>query len=126
MIKAVSVIGTKVATKTAVKSGTKAASAAATKIATKTATKVVAEGAGEVTAGIIGLQLLNPIAGIGVLAWDIWDHHNTVKVNRPIMRENIENYLIEVEDSLLNDRDTGILSSIYKFHDGIMDSLGNM
>ena len=28
--------------------------------------------------------------------------------------------------SLLNDRDTGILSSIYKFHDGIMDSLGNM
>lgn len=125
MIKAVSVIGKTVATKTAVKSGTKAASAAATKIATKTATKVVAEGAGELTAGVIGLQLLNPIAGIGLLAWDIWDHYNTVKVDRPILKENIEKYLTEVEDSLLNDRDTGILSSVYKFHDGIMNSLSS-
>lgn len=125
MVKAVSVIGTKIATKTAVKSGTKAASAVATKIATKTATKVAAEGATELTAGIVGLQLLNPIAGVGVLAWDIWDHYNTVKVERPILRENIEKYLTEVEDSLLNDTETGIFSSVYKFHDGIMDNFSN-
>ncbi len=123
MVKAVSVIGTKIATKAAIKGGSKAASAAATKIATKAATKIAAEGAGELTAGLVGLQLLNPIAGVGLLAWDIWDHYNTVKVERPILRENLEKYLNEVEDSLLNDRDTGILSSVYKFHDGIMDSI---
>lgn len=123
MVKAVSVVGTKIATKTAINSGSKAASAAATKIATKAATKVVAEGGGELTAGLIGLQLINPIAGVGLLAWDIWDHHQTVKVERPILRENLERYLSEVEDSLLNDRDTGILSSVYKFHDGIINNI---
>ena len=27
----------------------------------------------------MGLELLNPIAGLGVLAWDIWDYYHTVK-----------------------------------------------
>ena len=123
MVKGVSLVGTQIATKTALKTGSKAATTIATKIATKTATKVAAEGAGELTAGLVGLQLINPIASVGILAWDMWYHYHTAKVERPILRENLERYLNEVENSLLNDREIGILSSIYKFHDGIMDNI---
>lgn len=58
-----------------------------------------------------------------LLAWDIWDHYHTVKVERPILRENLERYMSEVKDSLLNNQENGILYTINKFHDGIMDDL---
>lgn len=121
IMKGASVVAPKIAAKTV----SKAASKTATKIATKTATKAAAEGTGEMAVGLLGLELLNPIAGLGVLAWDIWDHYHTVKVERPILRESLEKYLDEVKDSLLNDTENGILSSVNKFHDGIMDSLSN-
>ena len=119
MMKAVGTIGTK---KVLTGTASKAASKAATKIATKTAGKALVEGSG-MTAGLVGLELINPIAGLGVLAWDIWDHYHTVKVEKPIMHENLEKYLSEVKDSLLNDTENGVVSSINKFHDGIMDNL---
>ncbi|GJD18636.1 hypothetical protein RIVM261_035920 [Rivularia sp. IAM M-261] len=121
IMKGASVIAPKIAAKTV----SKAASKAVTKIATKTATKAAAEGTGEMAVGLLGLKLLNPIAGLGVLAWDVWDHYHTVKVERPILRESLEKYLDEVKDSLLNDTENGILSSVNKFHDGIMDSLSH-
>ncbi|MBW4603919.1 MAG: hypothetical protein KME29_31235 [Calothrix sp. FI2-JRJ7] len=121
IIKGASVIAPKIAAKTV----SKAASKAVTKIATKTATKAAAEGTGEMAVGLLGLELLNPIAGLAVLAWDVWDHYHTVKVERPILRESLEKYLDEVKDSLLNDTENGILSSVNKFHDGIMDSLSH-
>jgi uncharacterized membrane protein len=114
------VIGTKKAVTATIN---KATSKVVTKLATKTATKAATEGAGELTAGLLGLELLNPLAGLGVLAWDIWDHYHTVKVERPIMKANLERYLNEVEASLLGDPENGVLSSINKFHDGIMDKL---
>jgi hypothetical protein len=119
MMKAVTTIGTK---KVVTATASKAASKAASKVAAKTAGKALAEGGG-LTAGIVGLELINPIAGLGILAWDIWDHYHTVKVERPIMHENLENYVSEIKDSLLNDTDSGILASINAFHDGIMDNL---
>jgi hypothetical protein len=120
MVTAVKVIGTKKAVTAA---ANKTTSKVVTKLATKTATKVAAEGATKVTPVLLGLELLNPLAGLGVLAWDIWDHYHTVKVERPIMQENLEKYLNEVEASLLGDPENGVLSSINKFHDGIMDKL---
>ena len=87
MMKAVTTIGTK---KVVTATASKAASKAAAKVAAKTAGKALAEGGG-LTAGIVGLELINPIAGLGILAWDIWDHYHTVKVERPIMHENLEN-----------------------------------
>jgi hypothetical protein len=120
MATAIKVIGTKKAVTATIN---KATSKVVTKLATKTATKAATEGAGELTAGLLGLELLNPLAGLGVLAWDIWDHYHTVKVERPIMKANLERYLNEVEASLLGDPENGVLSSINKFHDGIMDKL---
>ena len=122
MIKAIGVIGTK---KVVTSTVTKATSKAVTKLATKTAAKAAAEGTGEMAVGLLGLELLNPIAGLGILVWDVWDHYHTVQVERPILRANLESYLNEVKESLLNDKENGVLSSVNKFHDGILDSLNS-
>jgi len=122
MIKAIGVIGTK---KVVTSTVTKVTSKVVTKLATKTAAKVAAEGTGEMAVGLLGLELLNPIAGLGILVWDVWDHYHTVQVERPILRANLESYLNEVKESLLNDKENGVLSSVNKFHDGILDSLNS-
>ncbi|BAZ81831.1 hypothetical protein PN497_17900 [Sphaerospermopsis kisseleviana CS-549] len=75
--------------------------------------------------GLLGLELLNPIAGLGIIVWDVWDHYHTVQLERPILRANLESYLNEVKESLLNDPENGILSSVNKFHDGILNSLNS-
>lgn len=78
----------------------KSAGKAAAKIATKTGAKVAAKGGG---------KFLGPIVGIGVLAWDAWDHNNTKKENRPILRQSIADYFLELKDILLNDSEAGIM-----------------
>jgi hypothetical protein len=120
MVGAIGVVGTQKIVSATV---SKATSKAIAKIATKTATKVTTEGASELTVGLVGLELINPLAGLGILAWDIWDHYHTVKVERPILRSSLDSYLDEVKDSLLNNKQTGIMSSINQFHDQIMDHL---
>lgn len=120
MIKAIGFIGTK---KVVASTVSKATSKAVTKLATKTAAKAAAEGGGEMAVGLLGLELLNPIAGLGIIVWDVWDHYHTVQLERPILRASLESYLNEVKESLLNDPENGILSSVNKFHDGILNSL---
>jgi hypothetical protein len=78
----------------------KSAGKAAAKIATKTGVKVAAKGGG---------KFLGPIVGIGVLVWDVWDHNNTKKENRPILRQSIADYFSELKDILLNDSEAGIM-----------------
>lgn len=78
----------------------KSAGKAAAKIATKTGAKVAAKGGG---------KFLGPIVGIGVLIWDVWDHNNTKKENRPILRQSIADYFSELKDILLNDNEAGIM-----------------
>ncbi|MGA1601774.1 MAG: hypothetical protein ACO4CG_05745 [Prochlorothrix sp.] len=86
LVQAVKIVGFQ---KLGAKIASKAASKTAANLATKTAGKVLAKGGG-MTAGIVGLNLLDPIAAVGVLAWDIWDHHHTVQVERPILQHNLE------------------------------------
>jgi len=77
------------------------------------------------TAGMVGLNLLDPIAAVGVLVWDIWDHYHTVQVERPVLQQNLEQYLSEMKDSLLNDQKNGLLSSIYSFHSSVLQQLAS-
>ncbi|MBC6480851.1 MAG: hypothetical protein GDA56_26810 [Hormoscilla sp. GM7CHS1pb] len=49
----------------------------------------IASKTGATLAGKIGSQLLDPIVGIGIIIWDVWDYHNTVKVDRPILHNNV-------------------------------------
>lgn len=117
-LKAGAVVTTKIASKLA--SGT--ATKAATKVATKAATKVAAE-AGAKTVGMVGLQLIDPLAAIGILMWDVWDHYHTVKIERPILKENIERYLVEVKNSLLDNTEGSTMSSIYQLDNTLRQQL---
>jgi hypothetical protein len=73
---------------------------AAAKIASKTGAKVAAKSGG---------KFLGPLVGIGVLVWDVWDHTNTKKENRPLLLQSITDYFAELKDILLHDTEAGIM-----------------
>ncbi|MGC1245359.1 MAG: hypothetical protein WA865_04030, partial [Spirulinaceae cyanobacterium] len=92
----------------------KFAGKAASKLAAKTGSAVGAE---------LGASMIDPIVGIGILVWDIWDYNHTVKVERPILRRNIIDYLGNVKKSLLTNPENGIMAAIYQLEDGILKSI---
>jgi hypothetical protein len=103
-----------VATKVGSKVTAKVASKAAAKMATKT---------GGTVASQLGVSLIDPIVGIGIIIWDLWDYNHTVKVERPILREHIVEYLKDVKKSLLTNPESGIMAAIYQLESGILKSL---
>lgn len=92
----------------------KFAGKAASKLAAKTGSAVGAE---------LGASMIDPIVGIGILVWDIWDYNQTVKVERPILQQNIIDYLDNVTKSLLTNPENGIMAAIYQLEDGILKSV---
>jgi hypothetical protein len=78
---------------------------------------------GGMVAGKIGAELLDPIVGIGILIWDLWDYNHTVSINRPILRASILEYLHQVKHSLLNNPTNGIMASINQLESGILKSV---
>jgi len=103
-------IGTRMTTKAA----TKGAGKAAAKVASKTGAKVGAK---------VGGKFLGAIIGVGVLIWDVWDHQHTKKVERPILRENLADYLSELEHSLLYEPETGLMTVVGQLEATIVSSL---
>lgn len=101
---------------------TKIGSKVAASLAGKATAKLAAK-TGSVVAGQLGAQLLDPIVGIGIIIWDVWDYKHTVKVERPVLREAILDYLKEVKASLLNNADNGIMASINQLESGIFNSV---
>ncbi|MDB9537584.1 hypothetical protein PN451_17410 [Dolichospermum planctonicum CS-1226] len=102
----------------AAKVGSKIAATFAGKAGTKMAAKT-----GGMVAGKIGAELLDPIVGIGILIWDLWDYNHTVSINRPILRASILEYLHQVKHSLLNNPTNGIMASINQLESGILKSV---
>ncbi|MCC3527832.1 MAG: hypothetical protein JGK21_05835 [Microcoleus sp. PH2017_22_RUC_O_B] len=103
-----------VATKVGSKVTAKVASKAAAKIATKT---------GGTVASQLGVGLIDPIVGVGIIMWDLWDYNHTVTIERPILREHLVSYLKDVKKSLLTNPETGIMAAIYQLESGILKSL---
>ncbi|MDY6802211.1 MAG: hypothetical protein SXA11_00175 [Cyanobacteriota bacterium] len=99
-------VGSKVVTKMAGKAGAK--------IATKT---------GASLAGKIGAELLDPIVGVGIILWDLWDYNRTVAIDRPILRENIADYLQEMKLSILENPENGIMTAVDKIENEIIESI---
>jgi hypothetical protein len=102
---------------------------AATKIGSKIAASAVGKASAKIAAKTggavatqVGAQLIDPIVGIGIIIWDLWDYHHTVQIERPILREAILEYLQEVKASLLDDRKDSIMSAIARVEDGILKS----
>jgi len=98
--------------------GSKVAISLAAKAGAKLAAKT-----GGLVAAKIGANFVDPIIGVGIIAWDLWDYHHTVTVNRPILRAAILDYLTEVNKSLLNNPENGIMASIYQLEGGILKSV---
>ncbi len=64
--------------------------------AAATATTAGAKVAGSTAGGFLG-----PLIAVGIITWDLYDHARTVDENRPIMRENIADYLTQFEQAML-------------------------
>jgi hypothetical protein len=101
---------------------TKVGSKVAVSFAGKATAKMAAKTGGAV-AGKIGAEFLDPIVGIGIIIWDVWDYHHTVAVERPILREAILNYLQEVKLSMLENSENGIMAAINQLEGGILKSV---
>ena len=101
---------------------TKIGSKVAASFAGKATAKMAAKTGGTVAAKFGG-QFLDPIVAVGIIIWDVWDYQHTVKVNQPILREAIWDYLQEVKASLLDNPDNGIMAAIYQLEGGILKSL---
>lgn len=108
----VKVLLSKIGGKVAAKSAGKAAAM----MAAKTGGKVAAKAGG---------KLLGPIIGIGIIVWDVADHYGTKADNMPILRQSIVDYFAEVKESLMNDSEAGILSTIKELEGEIVQSIRN-
>lgn len=102
------------------KVGSKVAISLAGKAAAKIATKT-----GGVVAAKIGAQFLDPIVGVGIIIWDLWDYHHSVEVSKPVLKEALLKYLKEVKTSLLNNPENGIMSAINQVEEGIYKSIAS-
>jgi hypothetical protein len=87
---------------------------AAATLATKTGVKVGAR---------VGGKLLGPITGIGIVIWDVWDHRQTQKVERPLLRQAIADYFAAMKQNLLHEPESGVLSVLHTIERNIVSSL---
>lgn len=104
----------KMAGKVMGKSAAKAAGKTSGKLAAKTGTKVAAKSGG---------KFLGPIIGIGILIWDIWDHHRTKEVNRPVLRRAFADYFEALKDQILNDARYGIRTTFLEMERRIYETV---
>jgi len=105
-------IGTRMTTKAATEGAGKAAATVATK-------------AGARVAGKVGGKFLGAIVGVGVMVWDVWDHQQTKKIESPILRQNLTDYLTELQQSLLYEPETGLMTIVRGLEANIVGSLKN-
>lgn len=91
-------------------------------VANKAATKIAGKVAGAAVTKI-GAQILDPILGIGILIWDTWDYDRMVKESRPILRQNILDYLNEVKISILYSPENSIVAAIEEVEGNLITAL---
>ncbi|MBD1895780.1 hypothetical protein H6F60_14180, partial [Coleofasciculus sp. FACHB-129] len=89
----------------------------ASKVGAKIATKT-----GASLAGKLGAGLLDCTVGVGIVMWDVWDANRTASVEKPILHNNIADYLKEVKNSLLNNSEKGIMTVVDQIQSKIMQS----
>jgi hypothetical protein len=96
----------------------------ATEAAERPIARLAAKAASQVAARVGG-KMLGPIIAVGVIAWDIWDHHQTVAENLPVLRGALAEYLSLQQDVLLRDPQTGVLAAVREVEAGIVRSLAH-
>lgn len=92
----------------------KLTSKAAAKMATKTGGKVAVRAGG---------KFVGTVIAVGIIIWDVWDHYNTKKKARPVLKENINDYFLELKRSILRDPEYGIMTVIFRMEGNIVETL---
>jgi hypothetical protein len=111
-------LATKLFGLTTITIGSKIASKFAAKASSKLAVK-----AGASTVAKTASQLLDPLLAVGFLAWDVWDYQLMVSSSRPELRQNISDYLHELELSILYSPNGSIMAAIKEIEDGLLTAL---
>jgi|688.fasta_scaffold167849_2 hypothetical protein len=93
-----------------------------TKLAGKVGAKIAAK-TGATLAAKIGGTLLDTTVGVGILLWDVWDNNHTAFIEKPILKTNLANYLEEVENSLLNNPETGVMVAVDSIQKNIINAI---
>jgi hypothetical protein len=88
------------------------------RLAAKTAGNMAAKTGGKVAARAGG-KFLGTIVAVGIIIWDVWDHYSTKKTAKPVLRQNIHDYLKEVKENILHDPEYGIMTIIYGMEQNI-------
>jgi len=100
----------KIGSKISAKLSTKAAAGMATKTGGKVAMRA-------------GGKFVGTLIAVGIIIWDVWDHYNTKKKAKPVLRTNIRDYFNELKMSILFDPEYGIMTIIYGMEKNIVDSI---
>ncbi len=109
-------------TKAMIPTVTKIGSKVVTSFAGKAGAKMAAKTGGAVAAKL-GAELLDPIVGVGIIIWDVWDFNHTVAVEKPILQDAISDYLQQVKLSLLDNPENGIMSAINQVEVGMLKNI---
>jgi hypothetical protein len=88
----------------------------------KLGTKIAAK-SGAVLAGKIGSTFLDATVEVGIIFWDMWNVNHTAKIEKPILRASLVDYLETISDSLLNNPETGIMSIIGHIEEQILQGI---
>ena len=100
----------------------KVGSAVVAKLGGKAGAKLAAK-TGKVLAEKIGGTMLDCTVGVGILIWDIWETNHTANIEKPILRQNLVEYLDVVKDSILTNPEHGIMGIIDQIDRSILDSI---
>lgn len=100
----------------------KVGSAVAAKLATKAGAKIATK-TGGMLAAKLGGTLLDAGVGAGIIIWDIWDTHHTANIEKPILRQNLVEYIDQVEESILENPNNGIMTVLDKIDQTILQSI---
>ncbi|MDB9511914.1 hypothetical protein PN499_12015 [Kamptonema animale CS-326] len=90
--------------------------------ASKVAAKIAGKAAGAMIAKV-GAQILDPVLGLGILIFDVWDYSNMVKDSKPALRQNILEFFNEVKWSILKAHENSIMAAIKDVEGNIITAL---
>lgn len=96
------------------------------KLFAKTTGKTVAKAGGKAASKMLG-KTLGKFAGsiitVAILVWDIVDYKMTEARDKPILRQNIQDYLVNVKLDLLYDEEFGICSELNSIQEKLAQKL---
>ena len=88
----------------------------------KYATKLGIKGVSETAIGTVA-KAADPLVLVGFVLWEVGDHQATVKEQKPALHDSIFETFKEIEDDILYDRNSGIMTTLYDIENSIRNSI---